>query len=274
MPFKNLVLVLFLTSFSALGAEPVGDLKPLSYTDWDKNQWELQSDLVDIEVLRGIESSGFSLPQLLDTSSGVDFKNNKSFFQNSAPYRSLVQLLREDLTESEKNLKKNVGEKDVGVSLLLHAHRIFNPAWFESPYAHYELVGVINRMDRISFEVGASDGLHSCGELRFIYRLAYRKTAQDIAHLEGGSPGRYVDQGFSRLPLTVNVVYHSDREQGPEEALVMANALKDPYYNCRKPTESRVYIIVCLIKSFRKRILLRSLSPCKKIKEILGWREG
>ena len=38
-----------------------------------------------------------------------------------------------------------------------------------APYAHYALIGVINRLDRVVFK---SD---SCGELRFLYRLEYEK---------------------------------------------------------------------------------------------------
>lgn len=49
--------------------------------------------------------------------------------------------------------------------------RHFDTRWLQSPYARLKLVAVVNRMDKVDFDPA------SCGEVRFVYRLAYR-TAQ------------------------------------------------------------------------------------------------
>jgi hypothetical protein len=67
-------------------------------------------------------------------------------------------------------------------------HRQFDPAWLASADTRFELIGVVNRMDRQVFAP------ESFGETRLIYRLAYTRTQQ----------GMTVD---SRLPMTINVVY-------------------------------------------------------------------
>jgi hypothetical protein len=55
--------------------------------------------------------------------------------------------------------------------------------WFQSDIAFFELIGVINRLDKKDF-------YNTCGEIRFVYRLAYQN-----------------DSGVSsRLPLTLNIV--------------------------------------------------------------------
>lgn len=61
--------------------------------------------------------------------------------------------------------------------------------WLQSPDAHVSLAGVVNRLDRRELATGPS-----CGEVRLVYRLAYRQARPD-----GGVVG-------SRLPLTLNVV--------------------------------------------------------------------
>ena len=60
--------------------------------------------------------------------------------------------------------------------------RAFDTRWLSSPAADFQLVGVVNRLDRRDLTGG-------CGELRLIYRLFYD-----------------VDGASSRLPFTVNVV--------------------------------------------------------------------
>ena len=68
------------------------------------------------------------------------------------------------------------------------SHRLFDARWLRSPDARFELVGVVNRMDRQSFHT------KTCGELRLIYRLTYH----------GAWRGSTM---HSRLPMTVNVVF-------------------------------------------------------------------
>jgi hypothetical protein len=84
-------------------------------------------------------------------------------------------------------------------------HRQFDVNWLSSPDTRFELIGVVNRMDRQVFAP------ESFGETRLIYRLAYTRTQQ----------GMTVD---SRLPMTINVVFWQrgvlteERPTGDEDA--------------------------------------------------------
>lgn len=136
-------------------------------------------NIEDPQRLEGVERSGFSFGDVVlgPASAGA---NNATLYQESA-YRSIVDSLAEDL----RQLKTT----DPQLGLSIHArHRMFDATWLRSPFAHYELVGVINRMDRDVFDPD------SCGEIRFIYRLAYRKQDASVSI-------------YSRLPMTANVVF-------------------------------------------------------------------
>lgn len=106
--------------------------------------------------------------------------NNQQMYKASKAYRSIVDTLSTDLD--------TIAQKDPLASVTMaKSHRLFNKKWLKSKSAHFELVGVINRMDRKDFHP------ETCGELRFIYRLAYKVERN-----------KQVIQ--SRLPLTMNVV--------------------------------------------------------------------
>jgi hypothetical protein len=77
--------------------------------------------------------------------------------------------------------------KHTGVGMR-YVHRQFDLGWLASPDTRFELIGVVNRMDRQVFNP------ENFGETRLIYRLAYTRTQQGVT----------VD---SRLPMTINVVY-------------------------------------------------------------------
>jgi hypothetical protein len=69
--------------------------------------------------------------------------------------------------------------------------RLFDARWLSSSEMSFALTGVFNRLDRRPFYEG------TCGEIRFLYRLAY-------ATSQGGKPMT------SRLPMTLNVVFLVD----------------------------------------------------------------
>jgi hypothetical protein len=102
-------------------------------------------------------------------------------------YAGIVSSLHQDLEAAKK--------KDPRLSVTMKtAHRLFNIGWLSSPAATFELAAVVNRLDRMPF-----DPAH-CGEVRFVYRLAY--DVRERGHLI-----------HSRLPFTVNVVYFAARDQ-------------------------------------------------------------
>jgi hypothetical protein len=136
-------------------------------------------NIEDPQRLEQVERSGFSFGDVVlgPASAGA---NNATLYQVPA-YRSIVDSLAEDL------LQLKASDPQLGLSINA-SHRMFDATWLRSSSAHFELVGVVNRMDRDVFNPG------SCGEIRFIYRLAYRKDDASVSI-------------YSRLPMTANVVY-------------------------------------------------------------------
>jgi hypothetical protein len=82
------------------------------------------------------------------------------------------------------------GDKQAGVGVRGHPHRLFDARWLRAKTARFELVAVVNRIDRSPLTPG------ECGELRLIYRLAYR-----------------VGDSASRLPMTVNLALRGERAE-------------------------------------------------------------
>ncbi len=137
--------------------------------------------ITDPALLAALEAHGLHLATVLG---GGEARTNAALYTASARYRDFVDFAREDVAASvaeENRFRPDWGE--VGPTMRAK-RRSIDPAWLQAAGATYELAGVVNRMDRAPFGPG------SCGELRLIYRLAYR--APKVA---------------SRLPLTVNVVY-------------------------------------------------------------------
>lgn len=121
------------------------------------------------ETLRALEYSGFSFSRL---AFGAPTK--------TAEYRSWVHQIESEILASQG------WDKRAGVGMRF-AHRRFDVDWLRSPEARLELVGVVNRYDRMPFAP------EHCGELRLVYRLAYETERSGL-------------KVASRLPMTVNLV--------------------------------------------------------------------
>lgn len=133
--------------------------------------------LEDPSTLAVLEGQGLDFGSLLFSKS----RANNSDLNSDPNYASLVADLEKDL----EALKASDPKLGVGMK---YVHRLFDIQWLRSSSARFELVGVVNRMDRRTFNPG------SCGELRLIYRLAYKKN----------QTGSIIS---SRMPMTVNAVY-------------------------------------------------------------------
>ncbi|WP_413613459.1 hypothetical protein [Bdellovibrio sp. HCB-110] len=131
----------------------------------------------DPQELQALESSGLSFSELVFSIKTV---NNKKLAENII-YQSLVADIHDELNDLKKEDPK------LGAGMKFN-HRLFDTGWLRSPSARFELVGIVNRMDRTVFNPG------TCGEIRLIYRLSYEKT-QD---------GTLIN---SRLPMTINTVF-------------------------------------------------------------------
>lgn len=130
----------------------------------------------DPAELARIEAAGWTFARTAFAHEGT----TNAELADDARWRSIVDVLARDVAEVA------AGDPRAGVGLRF-THRLFDVGWLRSERAWFELVGVVNRLDRRAFHPG------TCGETRLIYRLAHRavQARQDIR---------------SRLPMTVNVV--------------------------------------------------------------------
>jgi hypothetical protein len=132
--------------------------------------------VTDPLVLDALETRGFGLGELLD---GRHAANNGALAAGPG-YASIASVLESDVRAAA------AGDPLAGTSLAKHSHRLFNAAWLRSPDLRFELVGVVNRLDRRPFHPTA------CGELRMVYRLSYATERKGVALA-------------SRLPLTISL---------------------------------------------------------------------
>jgi hypothetical protein len=146
---------------------------------------EVVTDILDRDALGVLAASGFGLHDLLGISSRTI--PSASWLSSNVPrYASLTGLLTEEVEQAASQLSRDlvVEHRDALAWPAGNVGRRLDPRWFSATEARWDLVAVINRLDRIDF----SEGTH-CGEVRFIYRLGYQ-----------------ADGAGSRLPVTLNVV--------------------------------------------------------------------
>lgn len=133
------------------------------------------------ETLRALEDRGFDLGSRLD---GHPARSAHELAAHPR-YRVLRAAVAADLdADRRRDPRAGVGMR--------HAHRQFDATWLGSEKTRFDLIAVVNRIDRRVFAP------EHCGELRFVYRLAY---ATD-------TPTGPVS---SRLPMTVNVAHYLPR---------------------------------------------------------------
>jgi hypothetical protein len=144
---------------------------------------DVELAIFDYEALRELELRGFDFATfaLHATSAGSKpgARSNQQLAQDEG-YRSIVETLVGDL----RGMAQADSAAGVGMN---YGHRLFDGTWLTSEQFRFELVGVVNRVDRRVFAPG------TCGELRLIYRLGY----------EGDVSNKPVR---SRVPMTVNAV--------------------------------------------------------------------
>jgi hypothetical protein len=132
----------------------------------------------DPRTLTELEQRGLSLATVI----GAEGGSGRELMATPA-YKRISDVITRDL----QILRIQDNRSGVGFDF---GHRQFDPRWLGSPQSRFELVGVVNRLDR--------KHVAGCGEFRFIYRLAYSAS-----------------RSASRLPMTVNVVFpQADDGQG------------------------------------------------------------
>jgi hypothetical protein len=150
---------------------------------------QMVTHIHDIFVLQQLKET-YSLSKVLPLSSEeiLLVENNKEMWDKNENYRLLMQHLGERIDDIAKNQIKRPLVRELHEALTFPAGnvgRYFDSRWLSSSSGFFQLIGVVNRLDKQDFY---SDG--RCGDIRFVYRLAYSQ--------EGVR---------SRLPFTMNVVW-------------------------------------------------------------------
>ncbi|RUV14975.1 MAG: hypothetical protein E5W43_18575 [Mesorhizobium sp.] len=143
----------------------------------------------DPQVLAKLDADGFGFAGIF----GISGKDDLKTLYDAAPaYHAIVDTVAADVAALRADLKAGgrplyeVTDGNVG--------RIIDMRWLKTDAARFRLVGVVNRLDRRDFaKLGGEAG---CGEVRFIYRLAYsfRKNGKVLA---------------SRLPFNFSAIYRA-----------------------------------------------------------------
>jgi len=107
----------------------------------------------DPQLLQDIERSGFSFGELVVGRTAAAADNAALYRQPS--YHGIIAHIAADL----ERLRATDRLLDTTIKA---RHRLLDARWLMSASARFELVGVVNRMDRAPFAPG------TCGEVRFI----------------------------------------------------------------------------------------------------------
>lgn len=134
--------------------------------------------VTDPKALALVERNGWAAGDVFDSRGTGPVDNAR--LAASSRYASVAGVIAEDVAL--------VARKDpqAGVGVHRFSHRLFDVRWLKAPTARFELVAVVNRVDRAPFHPG------SCGEVRLVYRLAYQAIVKQTPVA-------------SRLPMTLGL---------------------------------------------------------------------
>ncbi len=146
--------------------------------------------VTDPDAMTYLDAHGYSFAERFagakdgaTTTSGADL-------MKLSRYASLVDFVARDteatFAQYDKGKHPSIGTAQKTAREIDSKYAAFNAAWLKSTASRFELVGVVNRFDRRILEKREK----TCGELRLIYRAAYRGPREN-----------------SRLPVTVIVVF-------------------------------------------------------------------
>ncbi len=155
------------------------------------------TEVLQPEALKAVEKQGFRLSDLFAKARfgnlpAQPYASVLELSQKNDWYLAVVQHLEREIDAHSKTDNFNIRADD-------DRNRLFDKRWFRSADARFELIGLVNRIDQRDFSAAA--GGTDCGEVRLVYRLSYDKTQKK--------------SGFSRLPVTFNMVFEVPRSSTP-----------------------------------------------------------
>ncbi len=126
--------------------------------------------------------------------------------KNDNLFRTVLSPVARSLKAAITNLPGKSLDRDVRSVFATAAGNglRFNPDFITDSRSSFQLVGIVNRMDRAYKQIDASHSkMANCGEIRFIYRFVYDVTVASGAEVT------------SRLPITLNVVLDAKATNDP-----------------------------------------------------------
>jgi len=116
--------------------------------------------ITDPGVLAALEARGVTLARWFGIAESG--RKDNGALAGTVGYQSIA-------SELEREVRAHAArDAQAGVGVHRYSHRLFDARWLASAAAHFELVAVVNRFDRMPFRAP------SCGETRLVYRLAYK----------------------------------------------------------------------------------------------------
>lgn len=140
-------------------------------------------------VMQRLSAGGHGFGRIFGTPDAADLG---SLYEKAPAYRAIVDTIAADIAELRADIVK--AGRSLHEFTANETGRVMDMRWLRAPQAEFRLVGVVNRLDRRDFH--ALRGQPGCGEVRFVYRLAY-------AFRRDGR-GKVLS---SRMPFNLNAVY-------------------------------------------------------------------
>jgi hypothetical protein len=140
----------------------------------------------DPKLLAELEAKGYDFSSIFNSQD----KNLEALYAGSPAYAAIVDLIAADIAGIRAEM--TAGGRPLFEATTERVGRVLDTRWLKSQASHFRLVGVVNRLDRRDFL--ALKGETGCGEVRFIYRLAYEFTKRKTLRA-------------SRMPLNFNAVF-------------------------------------------------------------------
>ena len=163
----------------------------------DNAQLEKGVAITNIAYLRSLEDRGYSIGALLLQSEREGVVSNLDLAKIPA-FQPVLASIQSEMADYQK---KHPG---TGVGIKNFSKRLFDISYLTDNRARFVLVGIINRMDQ------AFKSPETCGEIRFIYRLAYAVTVEN-------------ENVASRLPMTINLIYNHKSADSSIDCATIAN---------------------------------------------------
>lgn len=153
-------------------------------------------EIIAPDALAALEAGGLGLAAVLGALEPPEHPTTAWMAEHSTHYQQLAAGWGDEAVALAARLDRDlvVDHRAATRWPASNVGRRLDPRWFTSEASFFQLIGVINRLDRRELVGG-------CGEVRLLYRLAYQ--SETAAGMVG-----------SRLPVTVNAVLSWPEEEG------------------------------------------------------------